>query len=72
MLVLMGILYFVLLVTLGTLTFRKRHFVLFWVGIIFPVLWVIGAIMAPKPSPAGPRPDLGALLIVRGSIGYVD
>ncbi len=52
MLVLMGALYFVLLVTLGTLTFRKRHFVLFWVGIIFPVLWVIGAIMAPKPSPA--------------------
>jgi hypothetical protein len=53
MLVLMGALYFVLLVTLGTLTFRKRHFVLFWVGIVFPVLWVVGALMAPKPSPAG-------------------
>jgi hypothetical protein len=53
MLVLMGALYFVLLVTLGTLTFRKRHFVLFWVGIVFPVLWVAGALMAPKPSPVG-------------------
>jgi hypothetical protein len=52
MLFLLGAVYFVLLVTLGTLTFRKRHFVLFWVGIIFPVLWVIGAVMAPKEAPA--------------------
>jgi hypothetical protein len=53
MLVLMGVLYLVLLVTLGTMTWRKRHFVLFWVGIVIPVLWVIGAILAPKPAPAG-------------------
>jgi uncharacterized protein YxeA len=36
MLVLMGILYLVLLVTLGTMTWHKRHFVLFWVGIVIP------------------------------------
>jgi len=53
MLVLMGALYLVLLVTLGTMTWRKRHFVLFWVGIVIPVLWVIGAVLAPKPAPAG-------------------
>jgi len=53
MLVLFGALYFVLLVTLGTMTFRKGHFVLFWVGIIFPLLWVIGALKAPAPSYEG-------------------
>ena len=50
--VLMGAIYLVLLVTLGTMTWRKRHFVLFWVGIVIPVLWVIGAVLAPKESPA--------------------
>ncbi|HKB51061.1 MAG TPA: hypothetical protein VKC63_06490 [Solirubrobacterales bacterium] len=53
MLVLFGAIYFVLLVTLGTMTFRKRHFILFWVGIIFPLLWVIGAMMAPAPDYEG-------------------
>jgi hypothetical protein len=53
MLVLMGALYLVLLVTLGTMTWRKRHFVLFWVGNVIPVLWIIGALIAPKPAHAG-------------------
>jgi hypothetical protein len=44
---LMGAIYFVLLVTLGVTTWRKRHFVLFWVGIAIPVLWLIGAVIAP-------------------------
>ena len=43
------ILYFVLLVTLGVMTVRKRHWVLFGIGFIFPVLWLIGAIMQPAP-----------------------
>jgi hypothetical protein len=41
-------LYIVLFVTLALTTFRKGHFVLFFVGIIFPVLWIIGALMAPS------------------------
>jgi hypothetical protein len=50
---LLGAVYFVLLVTLGTMTFRKRHFVLFWLGIIFPVLWIVGALMAPAADHEG-------------------
>jgi hypothetical protein len=45
--VLLGILYFVLMVTLGVMTFRGGHYWLFGLGIFFPVLWVIGAIIAP-------------------------
>jgi hypothetical protein len=41
------ILYLVLIVTLGVLTFRKGHYWLFWLGIIFPFLWLIGAVMPP-------------------------
>jgi hypothetical protein len=44
-----GILYVVLLVTCGILTLRKGHLVLFFVGIIFPFLWLIGAIAGPPP-----------------------
>ncbi len=43
-----AVLYIVLFVTLALTTFRKGHFVLFWLGIIFPVLWIIGAIIAPS------------------------
>jgi hypothetical protein len=45
---LMAALYIVLFVTLALTTLRKGHYLLFWVGIIFPVLWIIGAIMAPS------------------------
>ena len=42
-----GILYFVLLVTLGTLTLRKGHTALFVIGIFLPFLWLIGAVIGP-------------------------
>ncbi len=45
-------LYLVLLVTLAVLTFRKGHWVLGLIGFIFPLLWVIGAIL---PSRRGYR-----------------
>lgn len=35
-----------LFITLGLTTLRKGHYLLFWVGIIFPFLWIIGAIIA--------------------------
>ena len=38
-------LYLVLLLTLAVLTFRKGHWVLGLIGFIFPLLWVIGAIL---------------------------
>ena len=46
-----GILYFVLLVTLGIISIRKGHWVMFLIGIIFPLFWLIGALLPPK------RPD---------------
>ena len=40
-----GVLYFILLVTLGIMSIRKGHWVMFLVGIIFPIFWLIGALM---------------------------
>ena len=39
--VLGGILYVVLLLTLGIMSIRKGHWVMFILGIIFPLLWLI-------------------------------
>lgn len=41
-----GILYIVLLITLGVLTLRKGHWVMF-IGIFFPFFWLIGAVIPP-------------------------
>jgi hypothetical protein len=46
-----GILYFILLVTLGLITIRKGHWVMFIVGIFIPLFWIIGALM-PARQPA--------------------
>lgn len=40
-----GILYVVLLVTLGIWSIRKGHWVMFLVGIFVPIFWLIGALM---------------------------
>ena len=45
-------LYLTALVSLGVATLRKGHTVLFWVGIVFPVLWIIGALMQPTAKAA--------------------
>ena len=41
----LGIIYFVLLVVFAVLSFRKGHWVLGLIGFIFPVLWIVGAIL---------------------------
>jgi ABC-type multidrug transport system permease subunit len=46
-----GILYFILLVTLGIITLRKGHWVMFIIGIFIPLFWIIGALM-PAREPA--------------------
>ena len=49
----LAILYFVLLITLGVLSLRKGHWVMFVLGIFFPLLWLIGAIIPPaRPANA--------------------
>jgi hypothetical protein len=50
--ILLGVLYFVALVSLGVSTLRKGHYVLFFVGFVFPLLWIFGALMAPTPRAA--------------------
>jgi hypothetical protein len=42
-----GIIYVVLMITLGILCIRKGHWVMFVVGLFFPLFWLIGAIMPP-------------------------
>ena len=46
--VLGGILYIILLLTLGLMSIRKGHWVMFIIGIIFPLFWLIGALMPPR------------------------
>ena len=43
-----GILYFILLVTLGIMTLRKGHWVMFIIGIFLPLFWIIGALIPAK------------------------
>jgi hypothetical protein len=45
--------YFTALISLGVTTLRKGHTMLFIFGIIFPLLWIIGALVAPTPRAAG-------------------
>lgn len=52
---LVAALYVVVLITLGVATLRKGHILLFVVGIFFPILWVIGALIGPTPRVAGAR-----------------
>ena len=47
-----GLLYIVLLVTLGVMTLRKGHWVMFIIGIFLPIFWIIGAVIPPA-RPAG-------------------
>lgn len=43
----LGLLYFVLMVTLGVLTIRKGHWFMFIVGLFLPLFWLIGALLPP-------------------------
>ncbi len=45
---LLAILYIVLLVTLGIMTLRKGHWVMFILGFPLPIFWIIGGIMPPR------------------------
>jgi hypothetical protein len=51
--ILLGVLYFVCLVTLGITTLRKGHGFIFFFGIFFPLFWVVGALIEPTPAARG-------------------
>lgn len=40
-----AVIYFVLILTLGLLSIRKGHWVMFIVGFFLPFFWLIGALM---------------------------
>jgi hypothetical protein len=40
-----AVLYVVLLVTLGILSIRKGHWIMFVVGLFIPLFWFIGALL---------------------------
>lgn len=45
---LLGILYIVLLITLGIISLRKGHWIMFILGIFVPLFWLIGALLPPR------------------------
>lgn len=49
----LGVVYFILLLTLGIATFRKGHWVMGIIGFVFPLFWLIGAMMQPRQPAAG-------------------
>jgi vacuolar-type H+-ATPase subunit I/STV1 len=57
---LLVVLYLTALIVLGLTTLRKGHTALFWFGIIFPILWIVGAVMAPTPAATAAEAPTGA------------
>ena len=43
-----GILYFVLFVSLGVMSIRKGHWIMFIVGVFIPIFWLIGALIPSR------------------------
>ena len=50
---LLAFLYVALLVTLGITAIRKGHWIMFLIGIVLPIFWIIGALMPPKHAAPG-------------------
>jgi hypothetical protein len=44
----LGIIYLVLLFVFAVLSFRKGHWVLGLIGFVFPILWIIGAMLPSR------------------------
>jgi hypothetical protein len=40
--------YLVIAFTLGLMTLRKGHWVMFIIGIFIPIFWLIGALIPPR------------------------
>ncbi len=43
----LGVIYVVLLITLGIMSIRKGHWIMFIIGIFIPLFWIIGALLPP-------------------------
>ncbi len=43
----LALIWITMLIFFGIETIRKGHWILFFIGIVLPVLWVIGALSSP-------------------------
>ena len=50
MVFILSAIYIVLLITLGIISLRKGHWVMFIIGLFFPLFWFIGALL-PRRVP---------------------
>ena len=57
--ILLAVVYVACWVYFGLATFRQGHYWLLWIGFIFPILWIIGAFMAPSERVAARAPAAG-------------
>lgn len=46
--ILLGCIYLVLLFVFAVLSFRKGHWVLGLIGFVFPLLWIVGAMLPSR------------------------
>jgi hypothetical protein len=46
--VLLGVIYVVLLVVLGVKTAKNGRWVLFAIGFVLPLLWIVGGVLPPR------------------------
>ena len=46
--ILLGCIYLVLLLVFAVLSFRKGHWVLGLIGFVFPILWIVGAMLPSR------------------------
>ena len=44
----LSVIWFVLLITIGIISIRKGHWVMFLIGIFIPIFWLIGALMPSR------------------------
>ena len=47
--ILLAVAYVMCWIYFGVAAWRNGHYSLFWIGFIFPILWIIGAVMGPTP-----------------------
>jgi hypothetical protein len=47
---LLGLIWFVCLVSAGVLTWMNGHKVMFFIGFLVPIIWIVGAMISKKPA----------------------
>jgi hypothetical protein len=49
-LIIAGVIWLLLFIFLGIRTLRRGHWVMFIIGIVIPLFWIIGALIPPTAS----------------------